>query len=262
MRILSIECSAEAASAAAIENGLVLKENITLEKRTHSETLLPITDSLLKDLNLSLDDFDIFAASKGPGSFTGLRIGLSLIKGFAFKNNTPCFCGNTLDVIAYGEKLRLEKELNTKKENSSKPVYVVSLIDARVNRFYTAVYKILNNSENSDNSDNSDFFEKLTDDSVLPFEEIFNLVKTVTDGDFGSVIFAGDGARQFVLKCNESSLNANIKSTQIGDVQKASALGLLCYKNKTQTVTPNAVAGYYLIKSQAERERLKKLNEK
>ena len=102
MTILGIESSAGPASAAVVRDGRLLGEFFVNTKQTHSQTLMPMVEALLSNLGLRAGDLDCVAAANGPGSFTGVRIGVACAKGLAMPNDTPC-CGiSTLEGIAYG----------------------------------------------------------------------------------------------------------------------------------------------------------------
>lgn len=89
MLILALESSAVAASAAVMEDGRLLGESYVNTRLTHSRTLMPMVKNLLLSLEKTVEDFGLMAISAGPGSFTGVRIGVSCVKGLAFPNNTP-----------------------------------------------------------------------------------------------------------------------------------------------------------------------------
>lgn len=102
MLILGIESSAGSASAAVAQDGRLLGEFYVNTKQTHSQTLLPMVDALLSNLGLACKDLDCIAVANGPGSFTGVRIGVACVKGLALPYDTPCCGVSTLEAIAYG----------------------------------------------------------------------------------------------------------------------------------------------------------------
>ena len=102
MLVLGVESSARAASAAVVKDGRLLGEFFVNTQQTHSQTLLPMIEALLKNLGLSCGDMDLMAVANGPGSFTGVRIGVSCVKGLAFPGATPCVGISTLEASAYG----------------------------------------------------------------------------------------------------------------------------------------------------------------
>ena len=91
MIILSIDSATESASCAILNNDKLLGEVTLNNKKQHSVVLMPLMDSLLKNLQLTIKDIDGFVVSKGPGSFTGLRIGMSMIKGLSQGGNNPMY---------------------------------------------------------------------------------------------------------------------------------------------------------------------------
>ena len=98
MKILALDSTAIAASVALCEDDALLGEYTIQNGNTHSETLLPMVESLLKHFELTPNEIDLFALSAGPGSFTGVRIGAATVKGLAFGRNTPCIGVSTLEV--------------------------------------------------------------------------------------------------------------------------------------------------------------------
>ncbi len=101
MKILAIDTTAVAASVALCEDSELLGEYTVRNGNTHSQTILPMVESLLSFFELSVDDIDLFSASAGPGSFTGVRIGAATVKGLAFGTNKPCIGVSTLEALAY-----------------------------------------------------------------------------------------------------------------------------------------------------------------
>ena len=100
MRILAFESSAIAASVAYWRDGAQVASAFQASGLTHSSTLLPMAQSLLANAGLSMADVDVLAVAHGPGSFTGLRIGVSLVKGLAFERDLPCVGVSTLEALA------------------------------------------------------------------------------------------------------------------------------------------------------------------
>ena len=105
MKILSIDTSSEIAQVAVLENKNVLKEIHNQSKKEHSETLMPMIDELMKSLNLTLDNIDLIACTKGPGSFTGIRIGLATVKAFSDAKKIPIVGVNSLEALAYSGQI-------------------------------------------------------------------------------------------------------------------------------------------------------------
>lgn len=101
MKILALDTTAQVCTVAITEDTRLIAEMTVNTGNTHSETLLPLVEQILKMSELTLDDIDCFACSTGPGSFTGVRIGVATVKGIAYGKNKPCVSVSTLDALAY-----------------------------------------------------------------------------------------------------------------------------------------------------------------
>ena len=111
MKILALETSARAVSAAVSENGRILASGYQDTGLTHSRTLMPMVESMLKHADLTLDGMDAVAGAAGPGSFTGIRIGVAAAKGLAFAAGLPCAAVSTLEAMAAAGQLVTAQEL-------------------------------------------------------------------------------------------------------------------------------------------------------
>ena len=170
MKILAIECSAGPASVAITENGKVLASDFKNLKLTHSETLLPMVESVLKNAQLTLRDIDAFAVSAGPGSFTGIRIGIALVKGLATPQKKPVAAVSTLYAMA-----QLHRDNDC---------LLCCCMDARCNQVYNALFRISRGE-----------ITRITADRALLCEELINEIKTNYSGE--KIIITGDGANVF-----------------------------------------------------------------
>ena len=101
MLILAFESSAKAASVALVKDGRLLGQSTQVSALTHSRTLLPMAEDLLRNCELQVADVDVFAVAQGPGSFTGIRIGVSTVKGLAWAADRPCVGVSTLEALAW-----------------------------------------------------------------------------------------------------------------------------------------------------------------
>ena len=101
MKILSVDTSATAASVALSEEGKLIGETFINTSLTHSQTLIPMVEQLLNNTKTEISDIDAIAVNAGPGSFTGVRIGVAAVKGLAFANDIPCVSVSTLESMAY-----------------------------------------------------------------------------------------------------------------------------------------------------------------
>ena len=100
MKVLALESSAKAVSVAVCENGMVLAQGYQNTGLTHSVTMMPLLENMLEKASIKLEDRDIIAVAAGPGSFTGLRIGVSAAKGLAWALDKPCCGVSTLEAMA------------------------------------------------------------------------------------------------------------------------------------------------------------------
>ncbi len=127
MHILAVDTSGGVCSAAVLRDNKLLSETYMNDKRTHSETIGPMVDFSLSCANIDINEVDLFACASGPGSFTGLRIGIGMIKAFAHASQKPAFGVNTLDALAINV-LGADK-------------IICPVIDARRGEVYTAIYE-------------------------------------------------------------------------------------------------------------------------
>lgn len=132
MKILSIDTSSSICSIVVVEDNKILKEIHNKSEKEHSKTLMPMIDELLKSLQITLEDIDLLACTKGPGSFTGIRIGIATIKAFADAKNIPVIAVNSLEALAHSGAM--------KKGNGE----YISILDAKNDNVYFAIYKVKN----------------------------------------------------------------------------------------------------------------------
>lgn len=226
MKILGVESSATAASAAVYCDGKIIAQSFSNTGLTHSQTLLPMIDSTLKISGTSLKEIDYIAVSKGPGSFTGVRIGVAAVKGLAQPLGIKCVEVSTLEAIA--------KPL----ENTG--CYAVSVMDARCNQVYTAQFDCENG------------FSRVTEDKAITIEELGEQLKAVKK----SIVLIGDGTTVAYNKLKDILPNISVASQSVR-YQSASNVCIVAAQmiergftgTKAQDVLPN-----YLRLSQAERE--------
>lgn len=128
IRILTIDTSTEVCTVALHENGKLINAKISHGQKTHSTHLTVLAESLLHEVNLTLQDVDAFAISKGPGSYTGLRVGVATVKGYCFALEKPMLSVNTLDGMWQQVKEKVKAN------------YYVPMIDARRMEVYTNIF--------------------------------------------------------------------------------------------------------------------------
>lgn len=227
MKILSIESSTSSASCAILEEDKLLGEVNLNGKKQHSVILMHLIDNLLKDLKLSLDDIDAFAVSSGPGSFTGLRIGMATAKGLASATNKPFIGVSSLDALAFN--LAYTDGI------------VCPIIDALRDNVYTALYSFKNGK-----------LERLTDYMAIHIDD---LISTIKNGNYDSVSFIGDAIPKFKEKLSSSFEKVNFAPNNV-NLARASSLGELGLSRIKEGLAddPLTFAPIYLRKSQAERE--------
>lgn len=232
MKILGIDSSAKSASAAVTENGKIISNFYINTGLTHSQTLMPMIDSALKCADLSVDDIDLIAVNKGPGSFTGIRIGVAAAKGIADVKNIPCIGISTLEAMAYNL--------------TDIDCVACCVMDARCNQVYTALFRITDGT-----------VERITDDSAISIEELKNILKTYNN----LKILVGDGAELCYNKLNYDVENLKI----VGETARfQNAAGVCHAAEKYDTfISSSELVPDYLRLPQAERElKAKKLNNK
>lgn len=215
--ILSLDSTAVTASVALTDNESVLKSEFVNSGLTHSETLLPMIKRVMQGHSFS--ELDGIAVTAGPGSFTGVRIGIATVKGLAFSLSTPCYSVSTLEAIAYNFV--------------DCDCIVCAVMDARRMQFYNALFKVENG-----------VVSRLCEDRAIGIDELRNEL-----ADMKSVVIAGDGAKL----CYE---NLGLDGCALAPQDKLyqNAVGVArTIKNKTP-ITPEQLVPVYLRLSQAERE--------
>ncbi|SHK67636.1 tRNA threonylcarbamoyl adenosine modification protein YeaZ [Clostridium cavendishii DSM 21758] len=226
MLVLSIDSSSNAATCAIVDETSVLAEIALTNKKEHSVLLMDLIDGLLKQCNLTIKDIDGFATSKGPGSFTGLRIGMATIKGLSFGSNKPCVSISTLQGLAF----------NVSHFNG----LICPIIDALRNNVYCGIFKFTNGN-----------LVSLTEEACLSLEEVINKVNELNE----DVIFLGDGTLKHKNVLSEKVPKANFAVNNL-NYTRASSIGSLGLELLQAGVHDdlNISAPVYLRKSQAERE--------
>ena len=166
MRILAVDTSAVCASVAVVENGRIRAQSSTNAGLTHSRTLLPMIDALLQNSETPLTSIDCFACAVGPGSFTGIRIGIAAIKGLCDGTRKQALAVSTLEGLAYNLL--------------GQDVLACAVMDARCNQVYTALFDV-----------HGDAVTRLTADDARKIEDLGKLLEQYKDR---RIVFVGDGA--------------------------------------------------------------------
>ena len=231
MITLAIDSSSKVATVALMKDENLLSEITLNDKREHSVVLMSIIEDLLKYNNLTVNDIDGYVVSKGPGSFTGLRIGMATVKGLSFGSNKPYVSISSLDALAFSA--------------SEFDGLICPVMDALRNSVYTALYKSNINSDTKVVS-----LEKLTDYSALDLDDLIELLKSKNE----KVMFIGDGLDKYKDYLTKNFPNAYFPPNHLNLVRASSLgeLGSILLKNGICD-DPNSTP-FYLKKPQAERE--------
>lgn len=229
MKILSLDSSALTASVALCEDERVLAEYTLNNGNTHSETLLPMVESVMTLFGITAKEIDLFAVSAGPGSFTGVRIGASTLKGLAFGLDTPCAEVSTLEALAYN--LRLHKGL------------ICPVMNARRSQVYTALFR----------SDGKSL-TRLMPDSALAISELDEILS-----EYGEEIcLCGDGYDITVKGMEKTALLFVPEEMRAQSAVSVAQVALANYKSGV-SCSDRELGVNYLRPSQAERERAERL---
>ena len=225
MRVLAVDTSSNVATVAVMENDLLLGEYILNHKKTHSQKIMPMIEQLLSDLELTANDIDIFAAAVGPGSFTGLRIGVATVKALAHAVGKRVVSVGTLEALAYNVP-QCEH-------------IIVPIMDARRNNIFTASYIW------------DEGFKEVGEPEGITIEECVEAC-----GNFLETVFVGDGAiihKDYIVeKLGDKAifphgavLNSRASSVAAIAMERAK-------RGETQSYLE--MKPYYIKKSQAEKE--------
>lgn len=220
--ILSLDSSAVTASVALTDGDKVIKSEFVNSGLTHSETLIPMVKRVMD--GHSYDELDGIAITAGPGSFTGVRIGVATVKGLAFNDSIPCYSVSTLEAIAY----------NFIDENA----VVCAVMDARRMQFYNAIFSVKDG-----------VVTRICDDRAISIDDLRKELSS-----YDKVIVAGDGARLCMsgLKLDNCFLADDDKIYQ-------NAVSVSKAAHNVKPISPKSLMPVYLRLSQAERElKLKK----
>ncbi len=227
MKVLGIDTSAVVSACAVCEigeNPKVIASGTLNTKLTHSQTLVPFLESIIKNAGVSLDDIDAFAVSAGPGSFTGLRIGVSVIKGMASALDKPVRSVSTLAAIAYNFTVT--------------DAIVCAVMDARCNQVYNALFRIQNG-----------IVMRLCDDRALFIDDLKEELAKYSE----RIILAGDGADLVYSKIKDGLVELAPPALKY---QTGTGVCFAC--EHCSDISAEALMPVYLRLPQAERERLAK----
>lgn len=231
MKILALDSSALVATVALLDDEKLLAEYTLNNGNTHSETILPMVQSILGFFGITAGDVDLFAVSAGPGSFTGVRIGAATLKGLAFGQKKPCVEVSTLEAIA--QNLSIHKGL------------ICPVMNARRSQVYTALFR-----------SDGEALTRLMPDSAISISELDELLSAYGE----DVCLCGDGYEITEKGFSKTSLRFVPQRLRLQSASSVAAVALKNYKNG-EFSTDSELGVNYLRPSQAEREREQRLQE-
>lgn len=232
MYVLALDSTASVASVALTDDERLLGETTVDNGNTHSETLLPMIEELLRRFSLSPSDVELYACTAGPGSFTGVRIGVSTVKGLAFATRTPCVGVSTLASLAQ----------NLVGLGDSTPVIVSPVMNARRSQVYNALFRV-----------NGNEVTRLTEDRAIAIADLEQELLSYNE----PIYLCGDGyditMRGFTaLTPRETPIRLRAQSGY-----STAIVGL--YEHRLgHSTSDRALVPVYLRPCQAERERLER----
>ena len=228
MLILAFESSAKAASVALCRDGHLLSQYSQCSGLTHSRTLLPMAEDMLKNAELTLRDVDLIAVAHGPGSFTGIRIGVSTVKGLAWAGDKPCVGVSTLEAMAW--------------HGLAAGGYVCPVMDARRSQVYNALFEIKDGRP-----------QRLCPDRPIALAELAEDVKKLD----APVFLVGDGAAITRAFFDAQGIPCRVAPENL---LWQDAWGVAMAALDKEPGNADSLLPVYLRLSQAERERQEKLN--
>ncbi len=228
MKILALESSAKAASCAVLSDGELLASAWQATGLTHSRTLLPMVEDMLNNSELSVQEIDAVAVAAGPGSFTGLRIGIAAVKGLAWAAEKPCIPVSTLEAMAW-PLAHLEGN-------------IICAMDARRQQIYNAVFL----AEVGE-------LTRLREDRAVSLEEA---AADVGEMD-GPMTIVGDGAGLCFDFLTARGVECRLAPVHLRQ-QSAVGVAMAAWRRRGENLSAQELTPVYLRLSQAERERLAK----
>lgn len=222
MKVLAIDTSSFPASVAVAEDNVILGEAVIRNKRKHSQNIMVMTERLFADLGLDISGIDVFAVTIGPGSFTGLRIGIATVRAFAQVNGKKCVGINTLEGLAYNL--------------AGSGAVAVPMLDARSDEVFAAAYTFMG-----------------TEMIEIQPPQVMRISECIEEFGTEGVIYTGDGALKNAETIKECG--GTIAPCSHSEV-RASAVAALAMERAEagEAVEYGSIRPLYLRKSQAERE--------
>ena len=233
MLILAFESSAKAASVALLQDGVLLAESFQNNGKTHSATLMPMAQQVLRDCGVTPADLTAVAVAKGPGSFTGVRIGVSAAKGLAWGADKPVCGVSTLAAMA--AQMTMMRGI------------ICPVMDARRSQFYNALF-----------ASDGKKLTRLTEDRAISLEDLKKDLETYEK----TIFLVGDGTKLCYNTLSEALPLLTLPPIHL-EMQRASGVAMAAEEMAIngELEAPGELEPNYLRLSQAERERLEKLKQ-
>ena len=228
MLILAFESTAKAASAALVRDGKLVSQYSQCSGLTHSRTLLPMGEDMLKNAELTLQDVDLIAVAHGPGSFTGVRIGVSMVKGLAWASDKPCVGVSTLEAMAW--------------HGLAAGGLICPVMDARRSQVYNALFRMEDGRP-----------VRLTEDRPIALTELAEELRAYKE----RVFLVGDGAELSFRTLSALGLPCGLAPENL---RMQSAWGVAMAAMDKEPGSADSLLPVYLRLSQAERERQERLD--
>ncbi len=228
MLILAFESTAKAASAALVRDGKLVSQYSQCSGLTHSRTLLPMGEDMLKNAELTLGDVDLIAVAHGPGSFTGVRIGVSMVKGLAWAADKPCVGVSTLEAMAW--------------HGLAAGGLICPVMDARRSQVYNALFRMEDGRP-----------VRLTEDRPIALTELAEELRAYKE----RVFLVGDGAELSFRTLSALGLPCGLAPENL---RMQSAWGVAMAAMDKEPGSADSLLPVYLRLSQAERERQERLD--
>lgn len=226
--VLAVDTSAKSVSCAIVRNHKVMASFYADNGLTHSQTLMPMIENVLNVSGITVCDLDAVAVNAGPGSFTGVRIGVSAVKGIAFTANLPCVSVSTLESMAYNGAFTPD-------------TIVCGVMDARCQQVYSATFRIDENGQPV----------RITEDAALSIADLGRYLSDLEQ----PIVLVGDGSELCYRYLSDSVPNLTLAPATIRN-QNAAATALIAERmfEAGETVSAEALLPVYLRLPQAERE--------
>ena len=233
MKILSIDTASNVCGVSILDNTNLIYNLDTNTGRTHSENLMPMINNAFNKTNLQLKDMDLIVCDIGPGSFTGIRIGVATTKAFQDSLSIPCVGISSLEALAYNVK-----------NNLNETDVVCSIIDCKNDNCYFALFEMKNGS-----------LETLIEPQAESVESALSIIKSYYEDTLEnpSITFVGDGSEVYLDKIESVFQDAKFADSK-DNILNSYSLGLAGLDKFNSGIEIKEVLPLYLKKPQAQRQ--------